>query len=182
MFVNSSQQLAEKKLLLLYIFQQLDCPVTHSQITDFVLENELLNYFILQQFLGELKDSSFITEEVKENNQIFVITEKGKDTLRYFINRIPQKQIDKINQLLKTKKHELLKKSEVVADYSKLNEGEYSVNLKVIEKEVPLISINLNVATPQQAKQICENWSSNAQHIYGNLINLLIEPNKKEKK
>ena len=110
MFVNSSQQLAEKKLLLLYIFQQLDCSVTHSQITDFVLENELLNYFIFQQFLAELKDSGFIIEDKQENNQIFSITDKGKDTLRYFINRIPQRQLDKMNQLVKTKKHEMIKK------------------------------------------------------------------------
>ncbi|WP_026477078.1 DUF4364 family protein [Alkaliphilus transvaalensis] len=180
MFVNSSQQLAEKKLLLLYIFQQLEAPVTHSQMTDFILENELLNYFIFQQFLAELKDSGFISEEVKENEQIFNITDKGKDTLNYFIKRIPQKQLDKINTLLKTAKEDLIKKSEVIADYIKVKDGEFVVNLKVVENEIPIVSLSLNVATSQQAKLICENWRNNTQHIYGTIINSLIETPKKD--
>jgi len=181
MFVNSSQQLAEKKLLLLYIFQQFDGTVSHSQVTDFVLENDLLNYFIFQQFIGELKDSKFIVEEVNEQKQLFTITDKGKDTLRYFINRIPQRQLDRVDELLKEKKHEIKVKSQVTADYIKAKEGEYLVNLKVIEGDVTIINISLNVASTKQAKQVCENWQGNVQEIYGTLINQLIQEPKEKK-
>ncbi|MBM7616325.1 DUF4364 family protein [Alkaliphilus hydrothermalis] len=180
MFVNSSQQLAEKKLLLLYIFKQFDGTVSHSQVTDFVLENDLLNYFIFQQFIGELKDSKFIVEEIKDQKQLFTVTDKGKDTLRYFINRIPQRQLDRVNELLKEKKHEIVKKSQVTADYVKVKEGEYLVNLKVVEGDVTIISISLNVASNKHAKQVCENWQGNVQDIYGTLINQLIETPKEE--
>ncbi|SCY69719.1 DUF4364 family protein [Alkaliphilus peptidifermentans] len=175
MFVNSSQQLAENKLLLLYIFKKLDLPVTHSQVTDFILKNDIMNYFMFQQFLGELKESDFIEEEHKDNIQYYVITEKGRNTLKYFIDRIPPFSINKINQMLGVARNEFIKSSEVKADYIKLNEMEYLVSLKVIENEQPIIHLDLNVANSKQAKQICENWRNNAQNLYGKLINLLIE-------
>lgn len=108
MFVNSSQQLAEKKLLLLYIFEKLEIPITHSQITDFVLENDLMNYFMFQQFFSELQESGFIIEEHKEQQQ-FIITDKGRNTLKYFINRLSREQLEKIDHLLSIKKKAAVK-------------------------------------------------------------------------
>ncbi len=175
MFIHSSQQLAEQKLLLLYIFKQLELPISNSQITDLVLENEIMNYFAFQQYLTELKESDFITEEVKENHQLFEITEKGRKTLEYFINRIPRQQLEKINALLKIKKKELIKSSEIKAEYIKLKEDEYLVTLKVIEKDIPMINIKLNVSSNKQAKQICDKWENKAQDLFGEIINLLVD-------
>lgn len=174
MFVNSSQQLAEKKLLLLYIFEKLEIPITHSQITDFVLENDLMNYFMFQQFFSELQESGFIIEEHKEQQQ-FIITDKGRNTLKYFINRLSREQLEKIDHLLSVKKKQLLKRAEVEADYVKLDENDVLVTLKVIERDTPLINISLNVANTKQAKIICQNWKENTQKIYSNLISMLIE-------
>ncbi|KAB3535381.1 DUF4364 family protein [Alkaliphilus pronyensis] len=174
MFVNSSQQLAEKKLLLLYIFDKFDMPITHSQTTDFILKNDLMNYFMLQQFLAELKDAEFITEEAKDNLQYFSITEKGKNTLKYFADRIPQSSINRINGILGTAKEELKKSSEIKADYIKKNDTEYLVTLKVIENQQQIFSMELNVSSNKQAKLICDNWRKKAQNTYGKIINLLI--------
>jgi len=175
MFINSSQQLAEQKLLLLYIFDQLELPISNSQITDLVLENEIMNYFAFQQYLTELKESDFIIEEIHESNQLFSITDKGKKALEYFVNRIPKQQLEKINKLLNNKKQELIRYSEIKAEYIKLKDEEYLVTLKVIEKEIPMINIKLNVNSNKQAKQICERWKNKAQDLYGEIINLLVE-------
>ena len=175
MFINSSQQLAEQKLLLLYIFKQIEFPISNSQITDLVLENEIMNYFTFQQYLTELKEADFIIEEIQDSNQLFTITDKGRKTLEYFITRIPKQQLEKINQLLNTKKKDLINNSEIKAEYIKLKEDEYLVTLKVIEKEIPMINIKLNVNSNKQAKQICEKWKNKAQDLYGEIINLLVD-------
>ena len=51
---DDTLDLAENKLLLLYIFRELDVPVTRNLITEIILENNFLNYFILQPYLSEL--------------------------------------------------------------------------------------------------------------------------------
>jgi len=175
MFTNSSQQLAESKLLLLYIFDRIEFPMSNPQITQFVLENDIMNYFVLQQYLGELKDSKFIIENQKDNEYIFIITEKGKSALSYFANRIPKSQIDKIDQLLNIQKKKLIKNTQIKADYIKLKDNEYLVKLDVIEKDLPIINLKLSVANNKQAKQICEKWRENAPSLYGQIIHLLIE-------
>jgi len=128
-----------------------------------------------------LKKAGLSVGEVNEQKQLFTITDKGKDTLRYFINRIPQRQLDRVDELLKEKKHEIKVKSQVTADYIKAKEGEYLVNLKVVEGDVTIINISLNVASTKQAKQVCETWQGNVQEIYGTLINQLIKEPKEKK-
>ena len=54
MFENSSEELASHKLLILYILNKINMDLTNSQITQVVLETEMMNYFSLQQFLSPL--------------------------------------------------------------------------------------------------------------------------------
>lgn len=175
MFTNSSQQLAENKLLLLYIIDRIEFPMSNPQITQFVLENDIMNYFMLQQFLGELKDSKFIIENTKDNEHIFTITDMGKSTLSYFVNRIPKSQIERIDQLLNIQKEKFIRNTQITADYIKIKDDEYLVKLGVVEKDLPIINLKLSVANNKQAKQICEKWRESAPNLYGQIINMLIE-------
>ena len=56
-----NQELAENKLLLLYIFDKIQLPVSNNLITEIVLENNLFNYFHIQQYLSELVTSDFFS-------------------------------------------------------------------------------------------------------------------------
>lgn len=174
MFVNTPQQLAEKKLLLLYILDKVQHPLTNQQINQLVLENDIMDYFMLQQFLGELKDSSFIIEEDGKKSKICHITDKGKNTLDYFNNRIPNHQKSGIDKILEKKKEELKQRSEIKADYIETQENEYMVKLSMIEDSITIISLKLNVATLKQAKEICEKWKKNPDDIYKKIIDAVI--------
>ncbi|HBM81290.1 MAG TPA: DUF4364 domain-containing protein, partial [Clostridiaceae bacterium] len=50
---DDTQELAESKLLILYLFKKINLPISNAIVTDIVLENNLLNYFQLQQYLSE---------------------------------------------------------------------------------------------------------------------------------
>ena len=57
MSIASNRELAENKLILLYILDKLNMPVSNLQLTKIVMENKLMNYFIFQQFLDEIVQS-----------------------------------------------------------------------------------------------------------------------------
>ena len=59
MFENSSEELASHKLLILYILDKINMDLTNSQITQVVLETEMMNYFSLQQFYLSLWNLNF---------------------------------------------------------------------------------------------------------------------------
>ena len=48
MFENSSEETAYHKLLILYILYKIKMDLTNSQISQVVLETEMMNYFSLQ--------------------------------------------------------------------------------------------------------------------------------------
>ncbi|AKL94290.1 hypothetical protein CACET_c07800 [Clostridium aceticum] len=173
MFVDTPEQLAEKKLLLLYILDQAEGSLTNSLITQFILENDIMNYFMLQQFLSELKEADFVSEEEKSHSQLFSITNKGKNTLNYFINRIPKNQKKEIHTYVRIQKEKQQAKMEIRGDYLKLEENKYAIRLTMAENNMSIIDLKLNVLQEEQAKNICSNWKRNPKALYSELMKLL---------
>ena len=177
MFAHTSEQLAENKLSLLYILHKINLPLTNSQITELILGNDLMNFFMLQQYISELKEVEFIKEINKDNQELFVITDKGKNTLEFFINRIPKETKERIDNLIKEKKNDIIKSTQVKAYYTKNAENDFIVNLAVVEKDTQIIGLSINVANANQAKEICNNWNNQSESIYGSIIKLLTNKN-----
>ncbi|SNS06118.1 protein of unknown function [Anaerovirgula multivorans] len=173
MFTNTPQQLAEKKLLLLYILDKINQPLSNAQVTQFILENDMMNYFMLQQFLSELKEAEFVTEGERDHTQFFSITEKGRNTLNYFINRIPNSEKEEINKLISEKKNILKVETEIRAEYIKLKEEVYTVKLAIIEDHTPIVHFKFNVNSLKRAKEICEKWEKDALNVCNNIFALL---------
>ena len=175
MFENSSEELAVNKLVLLYILKKIEIDLTNSQITQVVMENEIMNYFSLQQFLSELIQSNFLKTYKEDFKEYYSLTKKSVQTLEYFISRIPSDLKENLDKYISTNKEKVLKETQVKCNYSKLSDNEFIVNLKVIENQIPLINIDLNVASTKQAKLICDNWKKNAPNLYGDIIQVLIQ-------
>lgn len=70
--------------------------------------------------------------------------------------------------------------TQVSADYHKLDDTEYIVELKITENHLILADIKLTMASNKHAKRMCENWKKNAQFLYGDLVNLLNSTDDKE--
>ncbi len=175
MFVDNSKELAQNKLLILYILDNAQIPMNNSEITQFLLENNYMNYFLAQQFISELVSSKFIEFSTKDGQEYYHLSNAGRDTLSFFNDRIPQTIKDEVNKRFQKKKEEMVKESQIVGNYYKKSESEYIVNLKVIEKDINLFSMSLNVVSNKQAKMICNNWKENSHEIYKKIIDLLID-------
>ena len=174
MFENTSE-LAENKLLLLYILKTLREPISNSQITDMVLENSFINYFTLQQYLNELDTSGFINYQEINDKNLIIITEKGEKVLSFFQDRIsPNKKAIFDNYI--AEKLDLIKKELTIqSDYLPVDENNYLVDLKAFEGESILIDLKISVPTKKYASDLCENWKNNSSLIYNEIINTLLK-------
>lgn len=177
MFEKSSQELAVNKLLILYILNKMEIPLTNTQITQIILENEVMNYFALQQFIIELLNKKLIENyDDKEQNKVFYqINQNGIKALELFHTRIPNDVKEKFDSYLQSSKEAILKDMQIKANYLKVKENEFIVSLKVIENQTNLINIDLNVTSKAQAKYICDNWKENSSTLYGDILNILIK-------
>ncbi len=175
MFIENTEELAQNKLLLLYLMDKSENSLTNAEITEFMLEKNYMNYFLIQQYLSELIESNFTDYIDKDDKKVYVLLDKGKLTLSYFEDRIPENIKKDISDKFVQIKEDEKKATQVIGEYFQKNDNEYIVNLKLIENSETLFSLYLNVTTPKQAQIICNTWKDNTEYIYKNLLNMLAD-------
>lgn len=174
MFGDTSD-LAENKLLLLYIFDKIKLPISNIQITQIVLENNFINYFTLHQYISELISSNFLEYVGEASKHRLVITDRGSKVLTMFKERLPKNKIEVIDGYLQKHLEKIKKEITVTADYTIENNNSFIVNLKATENNISLIDLKLNVPTINQARAICSKWKENSAQLYNDIISLVID-------
>ncbi|NLI58633.1 MAG: DUF4364 family protein [Clostridium sp.] len=176
MAITNNRELAENKLILLYIVDKLNMPVSNLQLTKIVMENKLMNYFIFQQFLDELCNLKYISSTTTDNKIYYSITPSGKQTLEYFINHIPKGVMLIIDDYIKKIRKNIRNETLIKADFTPESESEFTVTCQIREDTFSLIDLKISVGTKSDARDICKNWQKHSQTIYSEIIESLIKP------
>ena len=162
------------KLIILYMLQKVDFPLTNSQISEFILDRGYTTYFTRQSVLSELTESDMIRQETILNASYYSLTESGEEALYYFQNRISKSIRDEIDTYISENKMQLRDEVSVLADYYKNTANEYSVRCIVKEKYSNPIELTITVPDEVQAKIVCRNWKDHCQHIYEHIMKELL--------
>ena len=162
------------KLIILYMLQKVDFPLTKSQISEFILDRGYTTYFTHQYDLYELAESDMIRQEIILNSSYYSLTESGEEALYYFQNRISKSIRDEIDTYISENKMQLRDDVSVLADYYKNTANEYSVRCIVKEKYSNPIELTITVPDEVQAKIVCRNWKDHCQHIYEHIMKELL--------
>ena len=174
------EQLTLYKLMILYLIEKVDFPLSNSQISEFILDKGYTNYFTVQRAFHEFEEENMLRVKQIRNMSHYALSDEGSEAIEMFEYQIPNSIKEDIAQFLKEKEYELRKEANVTADFYPSKGDEYTVNLKIREKESPLLEINLNVVSRDQAVYICDHWEKKHSDVYSMLIEKLLfdEPNK----
>ena len=69
------------KLIILYMLNKVDFPLTTAQISEFILDKGYTSYFKLQEVLSEMQDDGLIKPETTYNRTLYHVTENGAATI-----------------------------------------------------------------------------------------------------
>ena len=169
-----AESLTLYKLIILYMLNKVNFPLTNSQISSFLLENDYTDYFHLQQAFSELTEADLIFCETVRNSSLYHITKEGQATLDYFGNKIPDAIIKDIHTFLNENKLELRKEVSVMSDYYKTTSGDFAVHGVVKERNTSLMELTVTVPDKEQAEQMCNNWKEKSQDIYETIMSQLL--------
>lgn len=162
------------KLIILYMLDRVDFPLSNSQISEFILNEGYTNYFKLQQVLAEMIDSGFIREESTHSRTFYHLTEEGEQTIKYFKTDLSPEIQEDIEEYLREKKYDLKNEVSVKADFYRNANDEYSIRCQVIEHNAPLIDLTVTAPTEAEAETIANNWTQKNEEIYAMIMaNLL---------
>ena len=163
------------KLMILYMLDHVNFPLTNSQLTDFFLDHEYTTYFTLQQALNELKEAGLIRMESTHNSSRYEITKEGDDTLSFFGNNISPTIIEDIDSYLKENKFRLRNEVGVISDFYKSTNQDYIVHCEVREGKSILIGFDLSVPDKDQAETMASHWKERSQEIYSYVMKTLMK-------
>ena len=170
----SEESLTLYKLMILYMLDNLEFPMTTSQLSEFFVNKGYTSYFHLQQAINELHDAMFIRGEVVRNTTNYYLTVSGQETLDMFLGKIPDPIKKDILDYFSLKKYQLRKEVDITADYYPLKKGEYMVKTQIKEKGSTLMELYLNVVSKEQAIEVCDKWSEKCESVYSKVMELLL--------
>lgn len=161
------------KLIVLYMLNRVNFPLTNTQLSEFILGKEYTNYFTLQQVISELSTAKHIQVKTVGNTTYYHITPHGEEALGFFSNKISDIIKEEIDTFLTENKYELKNESGILSDFYKSTTGSYIVHCQIKEGDAPLIELNLSVPNEAVAEQMCNNWKNTSEDIYAFVISQL---------
>lgn len=162
------------KLILLYLLNRVEIPLTNGQICAFVAEEQYTDYFTVQETLADMVETKLLEPEIVRNSTFYHLTESGKETLSYFKDEISTAIRKDIEAYLKENKMKLRNENAVLADYNNLEEGGFLVKLQIKEKESFIVDMSLTVQEERRAIMMCDNWKKKSSEIYRQLMKELM--------
>jgi len=158
------------KLIVLFMLNRVEYPLTKAQIGDFILEKEYTNFMTLQAVMSDLIDDKMVTAQSYRNRTHLKITEEGRQTINFFVNEINPEIRREIDEFLKENSLKFRNEVSIISDYYKSTSGEWEAHLIAKDKNINLIDMTISVPTEETAISICDNWNKKNQRIYRYLI------------
>ena len=165
----------EHKVILLYLVDKIDIPISNTQIVKFAVEENFMNYYLVQKYLNEMSENGYLDGVRIGSSTRYTITDEGIVTLSALaalVSPSVKTRIAKfISQHLGTVKQDL----EISAThFYQSDTEEFFVKCAVYDDDNMLMEINLSVVNKEQALQICNNWKDNVGHAYKEIIEILL--------
>lgn len=165
------------KLVLLYVFDNMEMPLTDASITEMCCsQNGWISYITCKEIMQDLLETGFIIETTNQSGvKYYTITNDGRSCLSYFFMKIPTSLREEIAAFVKENRLNFRRRQEYIRDYYKNADGSYTVLLKIIEPLGTKMELRLNAANRAVAKQIYKRWEDKASEVYAAIYNILID-------
>lgn len=178
---KSITELAENKVLILYILNQLPDGIKNDHLFKIVSSANNINYFYFQELLTDLINTNLVGSFTKEEDSFIKITSDGKNSLSLTKSLLPGILKLKADNIFKDEISSIAEESSIITEYIPKDENNYTVKCKIVEKTETIFEISTFAGSRDRAKQISDNWKNNANIIYPKILNLLLDGENNEK-
>ena len=162
--------LTDKRLILLYVLNKINMPLTLERIVYIACGNEWMNYFDLSEAIVELTESELLTAVSDAGGKTFVISAAGREALSEFMSRIPYSLRNEIEAFCESNARRIRMVSQNLSRITKSSGGEWNVRLWVEDNGAEQLSISIACPTRTYANELCNRWVDSASDIYQNII------------
>ena len=163
----------DNRLIILYILQNANRPLTLNQIAIFCEEFDDITYIDICTYIDSLKSSNYVYEKIEDENVLYSLTELGINTLNELLELVPGVNLYNIKKLINKNNVEIKTEYSINTNIIPIKKDEYKVSCFIKDGNDEMINITMYAGTKEQAKNISANWNENAEEIYTKLLELM---------
>lgn len=172
--LNNTTTLAENKVLILYILNLINKDIRQDDLFKIVTSINDINYFYFKQVLTDLIDSNLVGNYTKEEEPVIKITSEGKNAYTLTKDVLPGIMKLKADHIFAKEFSSIEEESSVIAEFIPKNENDYTIKCKIVENNETIFEVKTFAGSRDRAKRIVDNWNKNANKIYPQILNLLL--------
>lgn len=172
---SDNTALAENKVLILYILEQIQGEIKQDGLYKIVSSINNVNYFYFKQVLTDLIESKLVGTYTKDEEPLIKITSEGKNALSLTKEVLPGILKLKADNLFKKELLSIKEESSVIAEFTPKSENDYTIKCKIVENNETIFEVKTFAGSRDRAKRIVDNWNKNAQDIYPKILNILLD-------
>lgn len=170
---ENQKNLAENKLIILYLLHNADCILSNLQILKLLYDFEGFNYYYFQHILSDLVEKKYIITYKQEEEWLYKITPEGSEVLALTENMLPGIIKHKLDIIIRDLLNDVKNELTISAEYIPESNDTYMTKCKISEDHRTLFEVNILCTSQAQAKKIAENWKNNSGKYYNEIIQIL---------
>ena len=155
----------ESKLTILYALRGLG-PVTDTELLQFLVELDLMNYFTMQLNLCDMEEQGQLRTLPHPAGNLLEPTAEGLYTLEAFVQRIPVSRRGAMDGAFPVWRARFRAEQQAPADSFTLKDGSICLHLRLLEGGVPLMDAVLTLPADEAPTLLEKRWRAAAPAVY----------------
>lgn len=156
---------SENKLTILYALRRLGA-CTAMQLLQFLVENDLMNYFTMQLSLSDMQEQGQLITRAHPLGDLLALTKEGEFAIEAFAHRIPVSRRQLIDAQAPAWREQFRTEQLAPADSFTLQDGSLCLRLRLLEGSASLMDILLILPQSAPLTFLEKRWRSAAQAVY----------------
>lgn len=171
--MSKDLEIFDNKIIVLYILENANKPLSIPQIVKFCEEFKDITYFDICGYIENLKANNYIKQIIDEQNTLYSLTEHGISTLKELLELIPGVNLYNLKKIINKNIIQFKTEYDIDTIISPIKDDEFKVACYIRDGNDELVNISIYAGTKEQAKNISNNWNQNAEEIYSKLLDMM---------
>ena len=176
----ASKDVAGHKLLILYILDKLNIAIASIDLTNYILEERLMNFITFQQRVHELILTNHVSSAADDGVTKYMITGGGAGILSEMSDLIPRTEKNRVDRTVRRLSRHVINSRSVKAVYIPSDEHSGIVRVELNEGNLSAMSLEIATASKEEARIICDNWKARTAELYAGIVDLLLSANEEK--
>ncbi len=160
----------DTKMLTLYILSHVAAPIDFATLTDLVMCDDGVDYFLFAEGVSELLESA----HASKNGDFYWATDKGRRNSADLESSLPSVIRRRCDQRLSALNAALKRKAQVRSELTPMRAGTVMVHLALDDDQGSLFALSLLAASQKDGQDIARRFTEHPDRVYNGILGVLL--------